>query len=54
MTCFAKDKVGAEWASCRETCDATTAKGWSCKALGERTKYPAGPLTDGVAFPEPR
>lgn len=37
MTCFEKDET---YATCRETCDHE--KDWSCKALGERTKWDAG------------
>jgi len=40
MTCFEKTKF---WATCKETCDEGKGKDkWSCKALGERTKYSAG------------
>jgi len=40
MTCYEKDLT---WSSCKEGCDSHgTDKGWSCKAMGERTKYSAG------------
>jgi len=41
MTCFKKDDT---WASCSNTCDPNSGdtKDWSCKALGNRTKYPSG------------
>lgn len=36
-TCFKKDKY---WATCKETCEKSL--DWTCEALGERSKYPAG------------